>query len=141
MHTLLIVDDHESVLRTLEFVLASSTLRVLVSNSAAAGIDLAKHERVDAAQIDLHMPGMDGLTLCDRLREYAREQNPTLPVWIMTAAGTAAAVEQARTHGAVALLKKPFDCAEFHQTLTRHLESVPSIPLSPLAENNGQFAA
>ena len=45
--TLLIVDDHESVLRTLDYVL-SPRYRVLLAGSGKAALDLALTETVDA---------------------------------------------------------------------------------------------
>jgi CheY-like chemotaxis protein len=113
MHTLLITDDHPSVLHTLEFVLASAELHVLVAESGAAALERIEQEPVHAALIDLHMPTMDGLTLTRELKARAAKLGRGLPIWIMTAAPTAGAAEQARLDGAEGMLKKPFDADAF----------------------------
>lgn len=121
MPTLLIADDYPSVLHTLEFVLASEELRVVLASSAASALALLPQGNVDAALIDLHMPVADGLALTRALKTHAAQSARPLPVWIMTAAPSLAAAEQARQAGAESLLKKPFDGPAFREELLRHL--------------------
>jgi CheY-like chemotaxis protein len=121
MPTLLITDDHPSVLGALEFVLAGDTLRVLLADSGTAALAHVERGPVDAALVDLHMPAMDGLTLTRALKAHAVRTGHPLPVWIMTAAHTAATVEQGRLAGAEAVLKKPFDIESFAAELQRTL--------------------
>lgn len=123
MRTLLIVDDHPSVLHTLEFVLAGAELRVVLAESGHAALTCVEREAFDAALVDLHMPAMDGLALTRTLKEHAAKSGRALLVWVMTAAHTAAAAEQARTAGAQALLKKPFDCEAFRAELLHELNA------------------
>lgn len=126
MPTLLITDDHASVLRALEFVLVGSDLRVVLAQSGTAALASLEHETPDAALVDLHMPGMDGLMLRRALKEHATKNGGILLVWIMTAAHTSVAVEQARLAGAEALLKKPFDCGAFREELLRRWTGGPA---------------
>ena len=136
MPTLLIVDDHPGVLQALEFVLTTETLHVALASCGTAAIELTQRQHVDAALVDLHMPGMDGLTLCRRLCEQAQGENRRLPVWIMTAAPTTQAAEAARSDGAEALLRKPFDCPAFREELLRSLSTLLSdrpVPVAPFA--------
>ena len=126
MATLLITDDHPSVLRALEFVLAGSDLRVVLTESGAAAVATLERETPDAALVDLHMPGMDGLALTRALKDHAAKLGRNVPVWIMTAAHSSAAAEQARIAGAEALLKKPFECGAFREELLRRLTAGPA---------------
>jgi CheY-like chemotaxis protein len=121
MRTLLIADDHPSVLRALEFVLAGTELRIVLAESGNAALACGEHEAFDAALVDLHMPAMDGLALTRALKAQAAKSGRALPVWVMTAAHTAAAAEQARAAGAQGLLKKPFDCEGLRAELARVL--------------------
>lgn len=120
MRTLLITDDHESVLRTLEYVLSAHGYRTLLASSGKAAIETCQGEVVDAALVDLHMPGMDGFQTCTALIAQACEQGRTLPVWLMTAASSSAARSRALEVGAVTLLGKPFDCDEFVSCIEKH---------------------
>lgn len=115
MRTLLIVDDQEGVLTALGYVFTECGYRTLVANSGPAALNVVSGESFDAALVDLHMPGMDGLAVCASLRV----SSPTTPLWIMTAACTREVEGKAREVGIVAVLRKPFDVPEF----TRDLES------------------
>jgi two-component system response regulator MprA len=119
MPTLLIADDHASVLAALEYVLAGEDLRVVLANGGSEALAQFGSQPVDAALIDLHMPAIDGLTLARALKAEAAQSGRTVPVWVMTAAHTATAAEQARLAGAEELLKKPFDSAAFRSDLLR----------------------
>lgn len=126
MPTLLITDDHVSVLRALEFVLAGSDLRVVLAESGTSAAATLEREMPDAALVDLHMPGMDGLALTRAIKDHATKLGRNMPVWIMTAAHSSAAAEQARLAGAEDLLKKPFDSGAFREELLRRLTAGPA---------------
>lgn len=131
MRTLLIVDDHESVLHTLGYVFGLRGYQVRLANSGPAGITLAASECVDAALVDLHMPGMDGFSVCRALREQAIAAGRDVPVFMMTAAHTAAAATKAADAGAVTLLKKPFDHEEFLMAVERYCDGTTPLPALP----------
>jgi CheY-like chemotaxis protein len=113
MRTLLIVDDHASVLETLAFVVASRGYRALTASSGQRALEIAEHETVDAALVDLHMPGIDGLKTCRNLREVSSRRRQPLPIWVMSAALPSTAETQAHEAGAVGTFKKPFDVDVF----------------------------
>lgn len=123
MRTLLITDDHESVLRTLEYAFAVHGYRAVLASSGKSAIEACRSTIVDAALVDLHMPGMDGFQTCAALIAHTREQGRSMPVWLMSAAVTNAAKIRAAEVGAVTLLSKPFDCAEFISDVEAHLRS------------------
>jgi CheY-like chemotaxis protein len=124
MRTLLIVDDHDSVLRTLEYVMSLHGYETVLASSGKGAIAVSEGAKVDAALVDLHMPGMDGFQTCAELITQTRVQGRTLPVWLMSAAATGAAKNRAVEVGAVALLSKPFDCAEFISGMEAHFQSL-----------------
>lgn len=113
MRTLLIVDDHASVLETLVFVVTSRGYRVLTASSGRRALEIAEQEAADAALVDLHMPGIDGLKTCRGLREISSRRGQQLPIWVMSAALPSTAEAQAREAGATGTLKKPFDAEGF----------------------------
>lgn len=117
MRTLLIIDDQPSVLQTLDYVFSLHGYRTLLASSGEAGLELAANQSFDAALVDLHMPGMDGLSVCRGLRERAIAARSDARVWMMTAAHTSAMVTKAAEAGAIELLKKPFDCEAFLQAV------------------------
>jgi DNA-binding response OmpR family regulator len=113
MRTLLIVDDHASVLETLAFVVTSRGYRALTAPSGQRAAEILEQEAIDAALVDLHMPGIDGMKTCRSLREVSSRRGHQLPVWLMSAALPSSAEAQAREAGAIGTFKKPFDVDVF----------------------------
>ncbi len=60
---------------------------------------------IDVIVSDIYMPGIDGLTVLEELREGGGR----IPVILMTAFGSEEVRERGRRHGAEAVLVKPFD--------------------------------
>jgi CheY-like chemotaxis protein len=128
MRTVLIADDQASVLQTLDYVFRLQDYAPLLANSGADAVRLAEQEpSVEAALIDLHMPGMDGFVACRAIR--GRRRN--LPIWIMTAAATAGLQAKAEAAGAIGVLRKPFDYPEYFAALERYCTKVEMIPTLP----------
>ena len=100
-----VVDDDESVRRSLSRLLRSAGLTVRAFASAE---DLLESPDVDAAEcaiVDVHMPGMNGL----ELQRVLARRTPPMPVVFVTAYDDAAVRAEAIVAGATAVLKKPFD--------------------------------
>lgn len=128
MRTLLITDDHEGVLHTLDYAFGLRGHRTLLAKSGRAAMEIAQVESLDAALVDLHMPGMDGLAVCRALREHAVARGADFPIWIMTAAGTPALAAKAIEAGAVCVLRKPFDLDEVLAALDEFRNGTKAIP-------------
>jgi len=128
----LIADDHAAVRATLEYVLGFH-FRIVLAASGFEALTVIKSETIDAALVDLHMPGLDGFQTCEALQRYAREQGRTLNVWLMTAAFTKAAQKRALEIGAVELLSKPFDCEKLVATIENSFAE-PSAPPTLLSQ-------
>ncbi|HET9449579.1 MAG TPA: sigma-54 dependent transcriptional regulator [Aggregicoccus sp.] len=117
MAKVLLVDDEPGVLFTLEQVLQEHGLQTLSARSGAEA--LAQLPQASAVVTDLAMPGMDGLALL----QAVREQDPTLPVVLLTAHGNERVAVQAMRAGAYDYLPKPFDNEELLLTVQRALEA------------------
>jgi CheY-like chemotaxis protein len=71
--------------------------------------------RVDAIVTDVRMPGFTGLQVLDGLQRASM----TTPIVLMTAFDDGLIEARARTHGAAALLLKPFDADDLLTALLR----------------------
>jgi diguanylate cyclase (GGDEF)-like protein len=103
----LLVDDDPMALR-----LTSATLRkylkveVLIAESGAEALRLVEEERPNLIMLDIHMPKMDGLSLCRRLKSSQRTKD--IPVLFLTADSTDKTVLEGFKAGAVDYVNKPF---------------------------------
>jgi FixJ family two-component response regulator len=114
-----IVDDDEGVRVALDALFRSAGFRVVMFPSAEALLSSTCLQITTCLVLDLHLPGMDGLSLQRRLADDGR----TTPIIILTAYGDAETRARAMNEGAVAFLTKPFDAglllAEVARALSR----------------------
>ncbi|MCC3375261.1 HD domain-containing phosphohydrolase [Cohnella sp. REN36] len=108
----LIVDDQAFNISLLERILHRNGYVNLRSTTDPASFERLYHEvRPDLILLDLHMPGIDGLTLLKRLREWIPDSN-FLPVLVLTADVSPEKRQEALHLGANDFLTKPLDKAE-----------------------------
>lgn len=81
MTNLLLVEDHRSLLRSLQTGLEEEGYRVLTATSGVEGKLIIQREPLDVVILDLQLPDGDGLQL---LREIRKDRR-TIPVMIMSA--------------------------------------------------------
>lgn len=110
----LVADDDPAIVGVLTSALEDEGYRV-VTTMGADTLRLAIILRPDVVLLDISMPGMDGVEVCQRLH-----QNPAtahIPVILMTARHDLSAL--ARGAKADSALTKPFDLEELYATVER----------------------
>jgi two-component system response regulator FixJ len=100
-----VVDDDESLRRSLRNLLGSVGFRVETFASAEAFLQSIHQEQTGCLVRDLRMPGMNG---GDLLRHLA-DPSSRIPTVILTAHGDDEARQRSLQAGAVAFLNKPFN--------------------------------
>ena len=80
MNILLIEDSRDLALNMLDFFEARGSV-VDVASDGVSGLHLAASHDYDIIILDLMLPGIDGLTICRRLREVGKQK----PILILTA--------------------------------------------------------
>ncbi|RSM58207.1 DNA-binding response regulator [Actinoplanes sp. ATCC 53533] len=101
--TALVVDDEPQMVIIVEFALRTQGFDVLTASDGATALHLLKTRRVDLAILDILMPTMSGLTLCQLIR--ARSDTPVL---LLSALGQQQDVIAGLEHGADDYVIKPF---------------------------------
>src|SRR5262249_40065829 len=114
----LVVDDEPSARSGLEKLLRQDGYAVDVADGGAKALEIASERPPDVAVTDVKMPGMDGVELLSKLRE----QDPDLPVLVVTAFGEVASAVRAMRAGADDYLTKPVDFDALLISLERALE-------------------
>ncbi|QIQ85694.1 response regulator [Erythrobacter sp.] len=100
-----VVDDEESIRRSLDFLLSNSGYDVMRWEGPEPFLKGADKMTPACAMIDVRMPGMDGLEL---QREMKRE-GFNFPVIVLTGHGDITMAVHAMQEGAVDFLQKPVD--------------------------------
>ncbi|WP_437980681.1 sigma-54-dependent transcriptional regulator [Sorangium sp. So ce117] len=114
----LVVDDEASARSGLEKLLRQEGYTVDAAADGVEAIEVAAERPPDVVITDLKMPRMDGVTLLGKLRE----QDPALPVIVVTAFGDVTSAVLAMRAGAEDYLTKPVDFDALLLTLERALE-------------------
>jgi FixJ family two-component response regulator len=102
-----IVDDDESVQRSLQDLIESDGLSTLCFGSAEQFLDSEAQNKAACLIADIRMPGMSGLELQVKLKA----ERCRIPIVFITAHGDAEMRILAMREGAVEFLSKPFDDA------------------------------
>ena len=105
---ILLVEDNRDILANLADYLEIKGYTVDCAQDGLTGLHLAASQSYDLAVLDVMLPGMDGFTLCQRLRD-ARNN---LPVIMLTARDTLDDRLQGFSSGADDYLVKPFELSE-----------------------------
>lgn len=112
---ILIVDDDQSMCELLNDDLNMRGFMSVWYTSAEKAFAALMQEPVDVVLTDLHMPGMNGIELCDRIRA----NHPDIPVVVLTAFGSLDTAVSAIRAGAYDFVTKPIEMEILALTLQR----------------------
>jgi PleD family two-component response regulator len=108
--TILLVDDHASTIRALEQLLKALGHEVLTAANGLEAWSLLQSHRVQVVLSDWMMPGMNGLDLCDRIRD--QDGQPYVYFVLLTGNGGDENRSEALAAGADDFMTKPFSKRE-----------------------------
>ncbi len=115
----LIVDDEPNLRKILSAQLTRDGYDVLTAEDGEQGLHVLREHHIDLVITDLKMPKVDGMTLLKR----ALEEEPELPVVLVTAHGTIDTAVEALKLGAFDFVTKPFDKDEVRQIVAKALKT------------------
>ena len=118
MQHVLLIDDDEAMRRSTEQALDLAGLAVVSVASAEEALALAGPGFGGVVLSDIRMPGMDGMTLLQRLGEMDRD----LPVILVTGHAEVSLAVEAMRRGAYDFIEKPFVTQDLLMVLRRALE-------------------
>lgn len=129
MAKILLIDDDKLVREATQILLRARGYDVVVAADGRSGIEAARTDKCDLAIVDLFMPGMDGLTVIQAIRQMS----PALPMIVVSGfmfgkecppmPGFEAMANEA---GAISTLYKPFRPNELLRAVEQAL--APSLP-------------
>ena len=118
--TVLIVEDDVDLREAITDTLALADIRYLEAGSGEEALALLKQQAVDMVVSDVNMPGMDGHELLARLKQ----NQPALPVALITAYGQVSKAVEAIRNGAVDYLMKPFEPEQLIELIRTHAQGM-----------------
>ena len=115
MDKILIVDDERDIVDLLERYFQRQGYLTLTARDGAAAVDQAA-KKPDAILLDVNMPGMDGLEVCRRIREYV-----ACPILFLTARVEDADKVRGFAAGGDDYVVKPFSLEELGARVAAHI--------------------
>lgn len=107
MYNILVCDDEKDIVSALRIYLTAEGYRVFEAGNGAEALEVIDREDIHLALLDVMMPGMDGITALNRLREHHN-----LPVILLTAKSEDTDKVLGLNVGADDYVTKPFSPAE-----------------------------
>jgi signal transduction histidine kinase len=115
---ILVVDDEENIRSTLTEFFAMLGYETETAEDGTRALDVLGRRSYDLLLVDLRMPGLDGISVI----EWIRETQPNLPVIVMTGHATVETTIRALRLGAYDYILKPFTLDEMERTVGNCLE-------------------
>lgn len=114
--SILIVEDADTCQATLEIALSAIPgVAIHTASSAEEALDILSRQPAIAVVTDLHLPGLTGFDLIERLHALPAAQRPA--IMVISGDPDPAAPQRARSLGADAFFAKPYSPAEVRRTL------------------------
>ncbi len=133
MKRVLVVEDEASIREMVALNLKMAGWEVVEAPSAERALELMHHgEECDAALLDIMLPGMDGLSLCETIRR----ENNEIGIIIVSAKGQESDKIRGLSIGADDYITKPFSVSELVarlEALTRRIKRG-GVPANPAGE-------
>jgi two-component system KDP operon response regulator KdpE len=104
---ILVIDDEPQILRALRTILTARQFRVSTAATGSEGLTLAAAGQPDLIILDLSLPDMDGIEVCQQLRAWTQT-----PVIVLSVRDSEHDKVATLDHGADDYLTKPFGIDE-----------------------------
>jgi FixJ family two-component response regulator len=115
-----LVDDDESIRRTMTLLIQSFGFQAAVFDSAETFLKSRQLHETSCLIVDVQMPGMNGL----QLQRHLASSGYKIPIIFITAHESKESRQQAMQAGAVAFLGKPFSDERLLETLRTTLRDI-----------------
>ncbi|HCD34037.1 MAG TPA: histidine kinase, partial [Phycisphaerales bacterium] len=120
-YQILVVDD-EPEMRSFLVSTLSEEYRVLQASDGLEGLAIAQSQQPDLVLLDLMMPGLNGLDVCEKLR--ANESLADMKIVLLTARADEQSKLDALRRGGDDFITKPFGTVELRTRLSNLLKTV-----------------
>ena len=113
--SVLVVDDDRHILRMMQLILEVEGYHVITAMDGKTALEVFDSQGTGLVLLDVRMPGIDGYTVCSRIREFSQ-----VPIIMITAKKEVEEKAQGLDSGADDYITKPFSVRE----LTARIKAV-----------------
>lgn len=121
MATVLVVEDEEDIRQLITFTLKHDGFEVVEAGNAEEAWKRAANITPAAILLDLMLPDMDGISLCEMFRKQPSTANA--PILMVTAWATVQARSLGRDAGADDYISKPFSPRELVRRIREAMQT------------------
>jgi DNA-binding NtrC family response regulator len=119
MEKILVVEDKESMAQMLKETLELEQYEIIIARDGAEAIRVIRENKMDLVLTDLKLPRKDGIEVL----RASKEENPLIPVIVMTAFGSVETAVNAMKMGAFDFITKPLDTDYLRLLIERALKT------------------
>ncbi|HCT65582.1 MAG TPA: DNA-binding response regulator [Lachnospiraceae bacterium] len=106
-YKILVVDDEKLIVKGIKFSLEQDSMEVTAAYDGEDALNLIKSQEFDLVVLDVMLPKMDGLEVCQQTREFSQ-----VPIIMVTAKGEDMDKIMGLEYGADDYIVKPFNILE-----------------------------
>ena len=117
---ILVVDDEPMYIEMARIVLKQADYEVISCGDGPTGVKKARDERPDLILLDITMPVMDGIQVCEALK--LNDKTAKIPVIMCTARSDADAWVKSYDKGAGSYVRKPYEPGKLIECVERVLK-------------------
>lgn len=119
MKIVLVIEDNETNLYLIRFMLEKSGYKVMEAREGAAGVEMAIRERPDLVIMDIQLPDISGLEATGRIR--ASEIGNKVPIVALTSYAMVGDREKSLAAGCTDYIEKPINPETFIAKIEKYL--------------------
>lgn len=119
MKRILVVEDNETNMYLIRFILKNKGYQVIEAITGEEGVEFALKEKPDLVIMDIQLPGIDGLETTRRIRDS--EAGKELPIVALTSHAMVGDKEKALKAGCTGYIEKPINPETFIAQIEKYL--------------------
>lgn len=121
MKRILVVEDNETNMYLIRFILTKNGYEVLEAGTGEKGFELAVKEKPDLIIMDIQLPGIDGLETTKKIRDSESEE--AVSIVALTSYAMAGDKEKSLAAGCTGYIEKPINPETFMAEIKKYLSS------------------
>ena len=117
----LVVEDNDMNMQLVEYLLEEGGYQIVKATSGEEALSITKNgESLDLILMDIHLPGMDGLSVVREMKTDAKTK--TVPILALTAHAMRGDKDRFLEAGCDGYISKPIDVKTFLSSIEQYLK-------------------